>query len=115
MPMVQHGISVMIFTAVNDATLVVFKNKWIRICCFMAFSFALLQHSGQFSHIIFLSGFIKSCPQKNSFISKKMPSKEHVTFGSICLFVKGGPDGWGSRYGSVGGCGGDSKLDHEIE
>ena len=27
MPMVQHGISVMIFTAVNDATFIVFKNN----------------------------------------------------------------------------------------
>ena len=73
MPMVQNGISVMILTTINDATLVVFKNKWIRICCFLALSFTLLQHSSQFSHIVFLSGFIKSGPQKNSFISKKMP------------------------------------------
>ena len=73
MPMVQNGISVMILTTINDATLVVFKNNWFRICCFLALSFTLLQHSSQFSHIVFLSGFIKSCPQKNSFISKKMP------------------------------------------
>ena len=88
MPMVQQGISVMSFTAVNDATLVVFKNKWINVCCFLALQFALLQHSSQLSHIFFPSSFFNSGPQKNSFISKIMSEIKNKFIAFIWLSLQ---------------------------